>query len=260
MTCTEIDELAGAIALGALPPAEGAAVREHLATCGQPHDDVRSLSRVATLLLSAAPPVEPSPGLRERILAAARADLLASDEREAGPMPTPLRTASNPPPPLITRTDPAWWQRGAWGAAAAAVLIAAGLGAWNMTLRRDLDRTETQLAVRNRTLAGIGSAGSVLPLASSVAGAGGALVRGADGSMVLVVHGLTHTPGKTYQVWALQGDTPRSLGVFDPEATAATLFTLPDGLTEADAVAITVEPGPRGSALPTSQPIMQAAL
>lgn len=257
MACTEIDELAGAIALGALAPAEEAAVREHLLTCSQAHGDVRTLGRVATLLLYAAPPVEPSPALRDRILTAARADLAAS---EADASPTPLRASQGTPPSVVMRTAPSWWQRGGWAAAAAAVLVAAGLGAWNLSLRRDLGRTETRLAARDRALADLSTTGGVVALASVVPGATGALIRGEDGRSVLVVHGLTHTPGTTYQVWAMHGSTPRSLGVFDPEIAATTVVTLPEDLTNADAVAITVEPGPGGSALPTGQPIMQATL
>ena len=74
MTCDDIDELAGAIALDAIPEEEWPAIEEHLATCRRGHPQIRDLRSVATLLLEAAPPVEPPAALRGRILAAARAE------------------------------------------------------------------------------------------------------------------------------------------------------------------------------------------
>ena len=43
LSCEMVDELAGVIALGALEPDELASASAHLATCDQPHDDVREL-------------------------------------------------------------------------------------------------------------------------------------------------------------------------------------------------------------------------
>ncbi len=115
MTCEEIEELAGAIALGAVPEDEWPAIREHLATCTRGHPEVEQLLPVAELLLVAVPVMEPPARLRDRILAAARADLGVS----AGPLPpalpVPEADRAPAPPSVVMRTDRSWWQRGGWG-------------------------------------------------------------------------------------------------------------------------------------------------
>ncbi|MGH2599223.1 MAG: anti-sigma factor, partial [Dehalococcoidia bacterium] len=68
MTCADVHELSGAIALGAIPPDEWPAIREHLATCTRGHPEIDQLRVTATLLLEAAPPDDPPAGLRDRIL------------------------------------------------------------------------------------------------------------------------------------------------------------------------------------------------
>ena len=257
MTCAEIEELAGAIALGAVPAEEWPAVREHLATCERGHEEVRRLAAVATLLLDAAPPVEPPARLRGRILAAARAEAAAPD---APPADASSGERSAPPARIVRRGDRSWWQRPAWGAAAAALLLAAGMGAWNITLRRDLERTEQRLATEERAVALLAGEGRRVDLTARLPGAGGTVLRGESGPAVLVVHGLPRTPDRTYQVWAIRGDQPISIGLFEPDESGRQVVTLDHDLRNVDAVAITLEPSPRGSRLPTTEPVMQASV
>src|SRR5262245_25679144 len=156
MTCAEIDELAGAIALNAVPDEEWAAVQEHLRTCTVGHPQIEQLARVAELLLVAAPPMEPSAGLRDRILSAARADVDATEGGGPAPAsPAPPATAVPSPPAAdvesrgtvtpLRRAGRSWWQQPGWYAAAAALVLAVGLAAWNVSLRRDLDQRDTEL-------------------------------------------------------------------------------------------------------------------
>ena len=71
LTCDDVRELAGAYMLGALPEAESAAVRAHLATCSDPHEEMAELGSVLTVLDASVPVVEPPASLKGRILAAA---------------------------------------------------------------------------------------------------------------------------------------------------------------------------------------------
>src|SRR5439155_16985351 len=98
VTCDEIEELAGALALGAALPEEVAAARTHLATCATGHPAVHELAATAALLAEAAEPVEPPARLRERILAAARADL-----GSAGGSPVATLDAPRPPRQVTSR-------------------------------------------------------------------------------------------------------------------------------------------------------------
>lgn len=63
--------------------------------------------------------------------------------------------------------------------------------------------------------------------------------------------------GYVYQVWMIAGDTPISMGVFDP---ATSRFAAAGNPNDFDAMAITVEQGPLGSAQPTTDPLVVADL
>jgi len=265
MSCADVDDLSGAIALGAIPPDEWPAIREHLATCTRGHPEIDQLQRTATLLLEAAPPIDPPAGLRDRILTAARAEA-ASDGSAPAPL-TPVAGPIAPPATVIRRTDRAWWANPAWAAAAAAVLVAGALAVWNVTLRRDLNQTEDQLATAERqvsageqALAVLAGRGTEFNFTATLPGAGGTVLRPESGTATLVVHGLPQTQDRIYQVWALKDGQPTSLGVFDADASGEKVVLLDDDLQDADAVAITIEPAPQGSPLPTSNPILVAPL
>lgn len=264
MTCEEIDELAGAIALDAIPVEEWPAINQHLATCRRGHPQIRELRDVALLLLEAAPPLEPPASLRGRILAAARADA-EGDGAPGTPQPLPISSLPTPlPQPPAQR---AWWAGAGWAAAAAAVVVAAALGVWAISLRDDLDRTEErltsaqqQLDTQQNALAALTGDGEQYRFSGDLPGAGGSVLRTQDGNVTLVVHGLPPIDDRIYQVWALKGGQPVSLGVFAPDESGRTVVPIDDDLQDADAVAITLEPGPRGSPGPTSDPLLVAPL
>src|SRR2546425_6769365 len=67
MVCKEVEELAGAYALGALPPGTLREVEGHLSSCSK-HPDIAELSAVARSLALAAPDAEPPSALRARIM------------------------------------------------------------------------------------------------------------------------------------------------------------------------------------------------
>ncbi|MGD9894404.1 MAG: anti-sigma factor [Dehalococcoidia bacterium] len=269
MTCDEIDELAGAIALDAIPAEEWPAIEEHLATCRRGHPQIRELRSVATLLLEAAPPIEPPTALRGRILAAARADP-GSGGAPVTPLspPLPPATAPDAAPAVVPleRRRP-WWSNAGWIAAAAAVVVAAALGLWSLSLRDDLDQTEQRLAEAQRelnaqqgALAVLTGDGEEFRFAATLPGAGGSVLQQTNGAVTLVVHGLPPADDMTYQVWALRDGRPESLGVFDPVESGRTVVSLDGNLQGVDAVAITLEPGPNGSPGPTSEPVLVAPL
>jgi anti-sigma-K factor RskA len=77
LTCDEVRELAGAYVLGALEPAEAAAVRSHLTSHPDGHPEIAEVGAVVPALAEIVPIVEPPDGLKTRIMAAAAADLAA---------------------------------------------------------------------------------------------------------------------------------------------------------------------------------------
>jgi anti-sigma-K factor RskA len=152
-----------------------------------------------------------------------------------------------------------WWRQPAWYAAAAALVLAVGLAVWNVSLRRDLDQRDTELSAQARTLTDV-AAGKVVAFTVTEPNSGmsGVVVRPPNGPATLVLHGLNAPPDKTFQVWALEGNRPVSLGVFTPDASGFKVVTLDNDLHNVDAVAITLEPSPRGSLAPTSAPLLVA--
>lgn len=227
---TGAHELTAGYALDALDPEERRSYEEHLAGCERCREELASFWEVTDALAMAAPGPEPRPDLRERILAGVRA------ERQTV---VPLESRRR-------RLVPAF---GAVAAVAAAVAI--GLGLYAVSLSDDLDEARSALG-RQRAAAAV----LADPAARSVAlqTGRGRLVVGDDGDAVLVLDRVGPAPaGKTYEVWIVQGSTPRPAGLF---AGAAGRDVVPvDGtVTPGDVVAVTVEDAD-GADAPTTQPL-----
>jgi anti-sigma-K factor RskA len=211
------NELTAAYALDALDADETKAYEEHLAGCAICQDSLAALSGTMVQLAFAAPPVDPRPELRERILEAARA------ERENV---VPLR--------------PRGWRPSARTTIAAAVAVAAclviGLGIWNVSLSRELDDARSAL--------------TTVP----IEGAQGSVVVGAGDNGVLVVSNLDQAPaGKTYEAWVIDGGAARRAGTFGGGGTVAVKLEHP--VRNGSVVAVTVE-REGGTDQPTSKPII----
>ncbi len=270
MDCSEVDELAGAIALRALPAEVQRAVAEHLATCERHNSELLALSRVVSLLPFAVEEVEPPARLKANLLAAALADEHRDATRPAAagaaagreaphlgavPPAEQRRAATGEPLPLqrpaAARTRRFWQQPGIW-AAAAALLIAVGLGAWNVSLQRRLSDRDATSARQARALTALASAVRVVPLSGS-GGMQAAFAAAPDGTGSLVLAGARPAPpGKVYQAWFIRAGQPVSAGVFNDDGVA--VVPLQGSAAGAQMVAVTVEP-PGGSLQPTSQPI-----
>lgn len=108
---------AASYVLGLLPDEQRAAFEERVAASPALRDEVASLRAVADELTLAAPPVEPSSGVRERLLARVAAEAAAvgtrgaavatvagargdEAEREPAAAPTPAGSSRAPRPPL----------------------------------------------------------------------------------------------------------------------------------------------------------------
>ncbi|MBM4410675.1 MAG: hypothetical protein FJ037_05025 [Chloroflexi bacterium] len=79
LTCDEINELAGAYALGLLDADERASIEEHLAA--QWHEEYANARAAVLALASTAPEADPSPDLRARVLEFARAEERRANRR-----------------------------------------------------------------------------------------------------------------------------------------------------------------------------------
>jgi len=83
LSCDEVRDLAAGFVLGALDPATMHDVRDHLATCSEPHPEMAELGGVVPYLAESVEPAEPPAELRGRIMAAIEAEVRASERTGA---------------------------------------------------------------------------------------------------------------------------------------------------------------------------------
>ncbi len=233
MKCEEVEELAGAYALEALPAETLREVQEHLESCSH-HPEIAGLRAVASSLAEAAPEMEPPPGLKTRLMDTVRNEAAA---RAA----TPAREA---PVGWLRRTmTPRLLPYAAVTALAVAVVA---LLAWNVYLQTSDD--------------GVQGGASVYTLADGGTAQGRILYIPEEEVAVVTVEGLEPlTAEQTYQVWAISGDTSTGIGIFNTSEGGEASAAIDVDLTDAEVVAITIEPA-GGSPQPTTEPILQAKL
>jgi len=273
LTCDEVRDLAAGFVLGALEPAEMEAVRDHLASCSEAHEEVAELGGTATYLADAVEPVEPPSALGARIVAAVAAEAgagaapsgavpaAATESGAARPEPAPPAVAMAGTTEVrgtVTSLDSERRRRRpilAWVAAVAAVLLIVALGAWGVSLRRDLDAAQAYGAAVDQVLAVAGSPGGQAALLTSAepGGPSGIAGLGADGSIEIAVRGLAPISGtEVYEAWVVGSDgVPVAIGSFTPNAAgfgslATTSSVTGPGVT----IGLTREPTP-GRTTPT---------
>jgi anti-sigma factor RsiW len=228
MDAEALHDLTAAYALNALDPEEADAYEHHLAHCARCRAQLAELSVGATALAYAADGPAPPPALRDRILAAARA------ERENV---VPLRPR---------------WAMPAAVTAVAAVAAAIALAIWATSLSSSLDRARGERRATERAAAILAD-----PAARRVqiVGGRGSLVVTPGGEGALVLNRLQPArSGKTYEAWVAQGGSPKPAGTFNGgrDVTAFALARpVPDGAT----VMVTEEKA-GGVDLPTQMPFV----
>ena len=261
LTCADVQDLASGFVLGALTPAESDTVRRHLAECPELHAEMAELNSVVPALFEAVDPVAPTAGLKDRILAAAAADLEA---RRPAAQPTPAPSPAAPDRPAVpARPEPArGWDLGAlfrrpvWAAVAAAALVAAlALGAWNVQLRDQVAGLEAYRTGVVKVLDTAAQPEAQLAILAAPAGQGpsGLAAWGADGNVALVMRDLEPTTGtQVYEAWLIAGTSaPIPIGGFQVGTDRTGTFgTNHVPLGEGVVVALTLEPR-EGAKTPT---------
>ncbi|MBI2777083.1 MAG: anti-sigma factor [Chloroflexi bacterium] len=273
----DVIERAAGFVLGALTPADDAAVREHLASCPEAHPEFESLGSVVPYLAESLEPVEPPAELRARLLAAAAAEPRGvGGERRAAPQSAAIPPAPAAAPPAAApipfpsaaertvradRTAASPAGAGTWLVRIAAALAIAVLGAWNVQLQSRLGNLEGDLATARAYQDAVMSA---LAIASQPGGqtafmsgsdpsvtASGVAAVSPEGRLVLAMRGLKPTTGaEVYEAWVIVGDAaPVPIGGFQVGSAGTGTFTATTGLAEPGAiVALTLEPLPNATA------------
>ncbi len=287
----QLRDLASLHALGVLSAEERATLAAALAADPELAADVRQLEDTAGALGGVVAQVDPPARLRARVLAAAGID--AGDRDDAG---------SRAPAPAVAAPREAGGRAGAaaapvrvggsralpgWLAAAAALVLAAGLGLWALQLRGSLeamnarvDRAEAEVVRIQRTLGEAQAQTRILQANNAVlfapdtlrvdlAGEGPAPASKARAFMsrhsgvAFAANELPAlSPDKVYQLWVVpqDGQPPVSAGLLapDPSGHATLFFPMPANLSAA-ALAVTVEPA-GGVPSPTGDRVLLGAV
>jgi anti-sigma-K factor RskA len=247
LTCDEVREMAGAFVLGALEPDEMAAVRAHLDTCEDAHEEIAELGGVLPALAESVPVVEPPDGLKARIMAAAAADLEERTAASAAPAPAAPTPVPIPFPNESERTaQRTRTSTGTWILRIAAVLAIVALGGWNLLLQNQLTASQAYERSVAAVLDAAAKPGSLSAILTPDDGSGAGLgAVTADGVVTLAMHDLAPTTGSTvYAAWAIGGDgVPVALGDFTVGSTGTGAFEAPASpLASGTVLALTREP------------------
>ncbi|MEX0750768.1 MAG: anti-sigma factor [Dehalococcoidia bacterium] len=251
MNCQQADELIGAYALDALPDAEAAELRAHIATCANHAAQAVEMRALAARMPALVEPMQPPEGLRARILEAVREAPQAQTRNAAAPR----SIVRGPRRAVRAARDTSRGWRYAWGAVAA-VLVAAigGLLAWNVVLMNRLDDDGvSEFASAITTWA---------PLQSANGENSGMVVYfGETDEAVVIAHGISPLDAsrQAYQLWSMRDGQAVSLGLMNIDESGRASMAIPYDALAADALAITIEPRD-GSAQPTSDPVFIAEL
>ncbi|HEY7524391.1 MAG TPA: anti-sigma factor [Candidatus Limnocylindrales bacterium] len=243
MTCDFAREQAAAFVLGALDPSEERAVRDHLASCREPHPEYTELGSVVPALAASVELVTPPASLKARVMAAAAADLATRRPGAAPVVPFPSAEER------ARRTS-----RGSWILRIAAVLAIVALGASNAyLLLRPTPADPFAVAVERVLEVARQTGSSTAVLTGEEGGPRGIAAVAADGSVVMAMQNLGPTSGtEVYETWVIApGADPVPIGGFQVGADGVALATM-TGTPAASGVtlALTREAAP-GATTPT---------
>jgi len=243
-------------ALGVLPTADAAKVRDHIASCRRCAREYASLKATAAMVGVSAETARdaenaPSTLLKPRIMARVRASKPAA----------PVRT------PAPASRMPAW---PAYLVAAACVVIAIVSSMWNVALVGQLHQSQQEIARMSQRSDSLARAlEDQRTTLSDLMGSDAKRYTANDGEVItrgnrayIAMHDLPQPPrGKVYQAWTLPKGATKMVPslTFVPDAHGVAIVSLPPDAHALAAVAVSVEPD-GGSKQPTSKPVLLVTL
>jgi anti-sigma factor RsiW len=234
------DDLA-AYALGALPPAEAAALEQHLAGCEACRERLAWLKPAVDLVPASVPQMQPPPGLKQDLMATVRAEAVEAEAAE--PRPAPARAEEGFGAKVRRRFFGEGSLRPALAGFAVFCVVVAGVVGYE--LRGQSGSTDV-------------AEYAALPTSPKVSAHGTVSVE--DGSGTLVVENMADIPqDEVYQLW-IEHDgqvSPSEIFVVDHDGHgSATIPTMP---ADAERLMVTREPA-GGSEEPRSAPVLVAEM
>ncbi|MCZ3388731.1 MAG: anti-sigma factor [Actinomycetia bacterium] len=242
---SDMHALAAAYSLDALDAAESAEFEQHLAACDTCSLDVREMRETAAVLALTSLE-EPPAALRDAVLARVRLTSQGSPDSDAAAVVDLAERR--------TRRGPA--TRWLTGVAAAAVLVAGGLG---VTTYQASQRADQAQLASDQITALLADPEATVERADVTGGGAGTLVASPSRSQAaFLAASLPVTgPDETYQLWAIDDQGATSVGLLQPDSgQAIALVDLPPGTTT---FGMSVEPA-GGSPAPTTDPVLLVEL
>jgi anti-sigma-K factor RskA len=243
--CADVDALTGPLALGAADADELAAARQHLATCPEPHAELHSLLGAGAALAASLDPIQPSAGLRDRLMATVAE--MAHDRAEAV-APVPSTEESRP----ARRGWLNWLSPNiARPLAVAAVVALIAVGVWGLSTASQLNQQQQAL----RAVADAVAAGEPAHPVDGTAGRGFVVDTEGAGASFVVTDANALDADQLYVLWLIGPDgTPVDVGAFEPDDVGVVVIPVEEDLSNFQTFAVTVE-AERVDA-PTSDPVM----
>lgn len=249
-----VDDLIPFFVMGTLAAHEQTLVQQHVAHCERCKLLLAEMQSTAELVPYAMTPVQPSPRVKQALMARVHADLRATLTKPAILSLRGWLAWFNQPHPALT-----------WGS----VLLLIVLSGWILNMRSQIN----DLALQNQILSAelqdqreiflILKAPNVVEYALQ----GTPVQPDAHGELyadpaqkraVLFVSGLKRLPpGRVYQVWLIKDQTPVGLETFvvDPSGEAQLIINAPQGIGAFQLAALTEEPT-GGSPQPTTEVLL----
>lgn len=257
---SERDALVASYALGGATAGEATRARQVIADdrdAARLYDEFAAIAAVLPEIYAEADavPARPSDALKDRVLAAARAEM-----HGAPPSSTDAPRAAAPVPLMEARARRRAPIYSGWLAAAALLIAVIGLGVWNINLHRDVRQAERDRDIVRFAAAGIHA--YTMAGTQNAPNANATLIESAadGGKVVFLAKGFPGTAaGQTYRVW-LQKQDGSYLDVGTFNGGDETRLVLPGNLNGIHAVVITAEPESKPAATPTGPPVMEGAL
>ena len=253
MTCDRVRELASGYVLGALDTDEMLDVADHLDSCRLGHPEIDEFGGVLPYLAASLEPVEPPAWLRESVIAAARADLVARRrvgkpaertivEPVALPAALPSASASGPAAPAgqvlsfaaarksRRRRVMTWTMR---VAAAVAIVVLTGTGIVVQGNVAKALKTQSEDSHINNAI-GQGAHTAVMSATGASKAVGFALLT-PTGHVIVRLFGLTPTKNdEVYAVWVTTDKGgPAKLGSFTVDDTGVGYLEVDNAPTSA---------------------------
>jgi hypothetical protein len=272
-------DLCASYALDNLDAPERVRLEAHLAAgCAVCEGALREFSRATALLATTAPPVRPPAALRERVLAAARAESLRSTGPGTGAGESPARSGGARIVSIESRRALLW----SWLAAAACLALAVWSQRTVARLHGEISEQQVRVAVleqdRTRLEAQLGDARRWVSTATASDARFATLAPTPDGNPSLFGRAIIDKKtrraafafsnfkapaGHDYQLWTIRAGKPKSLGVLQAGADGEAWANLDVGdAATLQALAVSLEPagGSPSNDAPSGPVVMLAQL